>query len=131
MAAPEDASSYLQLISLAVHEFRTPASVVAGYLRMLQRADQPLSDRQRKMIEEAERSVERLSALVAELSEIQKLDAERIEPRPQTFDVFTLVADVASGVHEADDRGVTFEVRGQPDGAQMRGDSTRMQRAFS
>jgi signal transduction histidine kinase len=98
---------------------------------MLQRADQPLSDRQRKMIEEAERSVERLSALVAELSEIQKLDAERIEPRPQTFDVFTLVADVASGVHEADDRGVTFEVRGQPDGAQMRGDSTRMQRAFS
>ena len=131
MAVPEDASSYLQLISLAVHEFRTPASVVAGYLRMLQRADQPLSDRQRKMIEEAERSVERLSALVAELSEIQKLDAERIEPRPQTFDVFTLVADVASGVHESDDRGVLFEVRGQPDGGQMRGDSTRMQRAFS
>jgi len=131
MAVPEDASSYLQLISLAVHEFRTPASVVAGYLRMLQRVDQPLSERQRKMIEEAERSVERLSELVTELSEIQKLDAERIEPRPQPFDVFTLVADVASGVHEADDRGVHFEVRGQPDGAQMRGDQARMQRAFS
>ena len=25
------------LLSLAVHEFRTPASVVGGYLRMLQR----------------------------------------------------------------------------------------------
>jgi signal transduction histidine kinase len=133
MAVPEDPSSYLQLISLAVHEFRTPASVVAGYLRMLQRdADQPLSDRQRKMIEEAARSVERLSALVTELSEIQKLDAERIEePGPQPFDVFTLVADVASSVHEAGDRGVHVEVRGQPDGAQMRGDPTRMRRAFS
>ena len=32
---PKD--SYPQLLSLAVHEFRTPASVVGGYLRMLQR----------------------------------------------------------------------------------------------
>ena len=29
--------SYPKLISLAVHELRTPASVVGGYLRMLQR----------------------------------------------------------------------------------------------
>jgi len=37
-----------QLVSLAVHEFRTPASVVGGYLRMLQRdADPQLSERQR------------------------------------------------------------------------------------
>src|SRR5947207_2334606 len=36
-----------QLLSLAVHEFRTPASVVGGYLRMLQRdSDPPLSVQQ-------------------------------------------------------------------------------------
>ena len=47
---------YSQLLSLAVHEFRTPTSVVGGYLRMLQRdTDSTLSDRQRKMIEEAEK----------------------------------------------------------------------------
>jgi signal transduction histidine kinase len=131
--APDDALSYLELISLAVHEFRTPASVVAGYLRMLQHdEDQPLTERQRKMITEAERSCERLSALVAELSEIQKLDAERVELKSsQTFDLFPLVADVASGVHEADDRGVLLEVRGQAEGALMQGDVTRMRRAFS
>ena len=72
--------SYTQLLSLAVHEFRTPASVVGGYLRMLQRdADAPLSERQRRMIDEAERSCQRLVALIAELSEIQKLDADLIE----------------------------------------------------
>src|SRR5262245_20581185 len=54
-------NQYPQLISLAVHEFRTPASVVGGYLRMLQRdPENPLTDRQRKMVEEAEKSCTRL-----------------------------------------------------------------------
>ena len=78
MASPGE--SYTQLLSLAVHEFRTPASVVGGYLRMLQRdADVPLSQRQRRMIDEAERSCQRLVALIGELSEIQKLDADLIQ----------------------------------------------------
>ena len=34
-------ATYPQLLSLAVHEFRTPASVVSGYLRMLQRDGDP------------------------------------------------------------------------------------------
>src|SRR5262245_52245873 len=131
--AAEDPSSYLELISLAVHELRTPASVVAGYLRLVLREDdQPLSERQRKMLVEAERSCERLAALIAELSEIQKLDAERLQPGvAQTFDVFAVVADVASSVHEAEDRGVRLEVRGQPDGALVQGDCPRMQRALA
>ena len=80
MAEHDDGSTrsqepYARLLSLAVHEFRTPARVVGGYLRMLQRdSDQPLSDRQRKMIDEAEKSCARLVALIAELSEISKLD---------------------------------------------------------
>src|SRR5262249_54075067 len=41
------------LLSLAVHEFRTPASVIGGYLRMLQRDVEPLTPRQRKMVDEA------------------------------------------------------------------------------
>ena len=63
--------SYPKLLSLAVHELRTPASVVGGYLRMLQREQRRrLSERQRKMVEEAEKSCARIVALVAELSEV-------------------------------------------------------------
>ena len=59
---------YPPLLSLAVHEFRTPASVVGGYLRMLQKdQDPPMSERQRRMIDEAEKSCARLVAIVAEL----------------------------------------------------------------
>ena len=55
--------AYAQLLALAVHEFRTPVSVVGGYLRMLQRdSDSPLADRHRKMVEEAERSCARIVA---------------------------------------------------------------------
>src|SRR5918912_1241470 len=55
------AENYPQLLSLAVHELRTPASVVGGYLRMLQRDTEPaMSERQRRMIDEAEKSCQRL-----------------------------------------------------------------------
>ena len=73
---PED---YPQLFSLAVHEFRTPLSIVGGYLRMLQRdTDQPLSDRQKHMVAEAEKACARITAFVAELSDIGKLDGRSI-----------------------------------------------------
>ena len=123
---------YTQLLSLAVHEFRTPASVVGGYLRMLQRnSDAPLSERQRRMIDEAERSCQRLVALIAELSEIQKLDADLIELAQQGFDAFPAIAEAAQGVHEAEDRNVRLVVRGESAGASMRGDVTRLQKAFA
>ena len=124
--------SYAQLLSLAVHEFRTPASVVGGYLRMLQRdSDAPLSERQRRMIDEAERSCQRLVALIAELSEIQKLDADLVELAQQGFDAFPAMAEAAQGVHEAEDRNVRLVVRGESAGAPMQGDVTRLRKAFA
>lgn len=124
--------SYAQLLSLAVHEFRTPASVVGGYLRMLQGdSDTPLSERQRRMIDEAERSCQRLVALIAELSEIQKLDSNLVDLAQQGFDAFPAIAEAAQGVHEAEDRNVRLVVRGESAGASMLGDVTRLRKAFA
>ena len=62
-------------LSLAVHELRTPVTVVAGYLRMLLKEQAgPLNDKQQRMLEEAERSCGRISALVSELSELGRLE---------------------------------------------------------
>ena len=65
-----------KVLSLAVHEFRTPTTVVAGYIRMLlkERAG-PLPDAQRRLLEEAEKSCGRLSALLAEMSDLSGLEA--------------------------------------------------------
>src|SRR3982074_2313001 len=91
--------SYPQLLSLAVHEFRTPASVVGGYLRMLQRDGEPaLSDRQRHMVDEAEKACARFVAIVGELSDIAKLDAGSLALARQPIDLFALVDEAASHV---------------------------------
>jgi signal transduction histidine kinase len=122
---------YPQLLSLAVHEFRTPASVVGGYLRMLQRdVGDPLTERQRKMIDDAEKSCARLVALIAELSDISKLDADLIALAQQPIDVFSLVGEVAEHVHEAKDRDVRLEVCGDAGGAPAQGDGVRLRSAF-
>jgi signal transduction histidine kinase len=122
---------YPQLLSLAVHELRTPAGVVGGYLRMLLRdTDPPVSDRQRKMIEEAEKSYARLVALVAELSEISKLDAGLVAIKRLSLDLFALVQDVAGHVHEASDRGVRLELQGNDAGTLITGDPDRLRSAF-
>jgi two-component system cell cycle sensor histidine kinase PleC len=126
------AENYPRLISLAVHELRTPASVVGGYLRMLQRdTDAPLSERHRKMVDEAEKSCARLVALIAALSEVAKLDEGAITMSRRPTDLFQLVGDVAGSVHEAADRGVRLEVRGPGAGAVISGDEDRLRAALT
>ncbi len=80
--------AYTPLISLAVHELRTPIGVVSGYLRMMLRdTDEVLTPRQRKMVEEADRSCFRLTAMIAELSDVGKLDAGTIRLASQPVDL--------------------------------------------
>ncbi len=136
MSAPTSTSSptgesYTDLMSLAVHEFRTPSSVVAGYLRLvLREGGDPLTDQQRKMLTEAEKSCARFIAIVGELSDISKLDSGFFTLARQPLDVFALVADVAEHVHEARDREVRLDVRGADTGGSVTGDAERLRTAF-
>ena len=58
------ADEHAALLSLAVHEFRTPLTVVAGYTKMLMNEQLgPLSDRQRQVLGEVEQQCKRLSGL--------------------------------------------------------------------
>ena len=125
-----DQNTLPQAMSLAVHELRTPVTVVAGYLRMLLREQAgPLTDKQKKMLEEADRSCGRLSAIVAEMSEFGKLEAHELALARQDFDIVALAAELASGMHEGEDRGVTLEVRSAAP-VMVTGDRTRLAAAL-
>ena len=118
-------------MSLAVHELRTPVTVVAGYLRMLLREQAgPLTEKQRKMLEEADRSCGRLGALVAEMSELGKLESRQVAMTRSEFDIAALAAELASGMHEGSDRGVRLEVRGAAEPVMVAGDRTRLAAAI-
>ena len=89
-----------------------------------------MSERQRRMIDEAEKSCARLVAIVAELSDIGKLDSGTIKLAQQPLDLFSLVEKVAELVHEAEERDVHLKLIGPSDGATMTGDTTRLRTAI-
>ena len=89
-----------------------------------------MSERQRRMIDEAEKSCARLVAIVAELSDIGKLDSGTVKLAQQPVDLFPLIQKVAELVHEARDRNVQLEISGPSDGAAITGDALRLHAAF-
>jgi signal transduction histidine kinase len=71
----------------------------------------PLTEKQKKMLEEADRSCGRLGTLVSEMSEFGKLEGRELSLARHDFDLASVVEELASGMHEGSDRGVQLEVR--------------------
>ncbi len=121
-----------KLLSLAVHEFRTPTSVVSGYLRMLLRHfGDSLTEQQRKLVQEAEKSCANLAALLAELSDLAQIEDGRLALKREPVPLFSLLKEVADGVHEAADRGVVLSVRHGGREAVVMGDRDRLRSALT
>jgi signal transduction histidine kinase len=84
-----------RLMSLVAHELRSPGAVVTGYLRLLAKNTAPgLTEPERKMIEEANKSCGRLLHIAQELTELEELSGE--DPiRPwQPLPIFSLCSEV-------------------------------------
>jgi signal transduction histidine kinase len=131
MAAPVD-PRWPRLLGLAVHEFRTPITVVAGYLRMLlkDRAG-AVTDQQRRLLEEAEKSCGRLSALVTEMSELSALEAGTATFNRSTIDLRALLREVADGMPPVPDRDIAIAVETEDGAASIEGDPVRLRVAFT
>ncbi len=118
-----------KLLSLTVHEFRSPLTVVSGYIRMLlkDRAG-PLQDQQRRILEEAEKSCTRLSNLLAEVSELAHLEAGTAPFNRSPVDLLRLVREAAAELPPLADREVTIDVDGEP--SRVNGDAVRLKAAL-
>jgi signal transduction histidine kinase len=125
-----DRDLFPRALSLAVHELRTPITVASGYLRMLLREQAgPITDKQRKMLEEADKSCARIGALIAEMSELGRLEDGHLTLRQVPFDLGALVVEVASSMQEGKDRGVRLETH-VPGPVMVTGDRTRLATAI-
>ena len=98
------AHEHAALLSLAVHEFRTPLTVVAGYTKMLMNEQLgPLSDRQRQVLAEVEQQCKRLSSLLYEMSSLADLADPETPPRNQDeIAIPALIEEVARGFDAGD-----------------------------
>ena len=121
-----------KVLSLAVHEFRTPLTVVSGYIRMLlkERAG-AITDQQRRLLEEAEKSCGRLSALVAEVSEVSNLEAGTLTFNRQQTDLHAALSAAVAQLPPLPDREIPIELELSDGPAPVQGDPVRLAQAFT
>jgi signal transduction histidine kinase len=120
-----------RLVSLAVHELRTPATVVAGYLRMLLKDRVgPLTDDQRRLVEEAEKSCGRISALLAEMSDLAHLELGDTAMAQHTVDLAAVLREVVENAATGQDVASVnaTEIAGP---AEVSGDAGRLRAALA
>ena len=106
-------------------------TVVSGYLQMLLREQGgPLNEKQRKMLEEADRSCTRIGTLVSEMSDLGRLEGGDLKLSGPEFDLSALIAELATGMPEGEDRGIRLETRGIDRPVMVSGDRTRLAAAL-
>ena len=120
-----------KLLALSAHELRSPLSVAAGYIRMLlkERAG-PISDQQRRLLEEAEKSCGRMSSLLAEISELSQLESATAPVNRGTVNLHAVLSDTISALPELQDRTVTIGLAAD-NAITVHGDAVRLKAAFS
>jgi signal transduction histidine kinase len=117
-----------ELLSLIAHELRSPAAVVAGYMRLLLKEDPSgMPERARRMIQEADRSCARVLSLIRELSDLASLSKSDLGPCTPV-PVFSMCAEV---VETADAAGAsTFSCMPEDQAALVQGDASRLKQAL-
>lgn len=94
------------------HELRTPMNAILGYSQLMQR-DTLLSATQRKFLSTINRSGEHLLALINEVLEISKIEAQEISMDQATFGLRTLFHDLELMFRiRTDARGLHFKMSG-------------------
>ena len=106
-------------------------TVIAGYIRMLlkDRAG-PLSDQQRRLLEEAEKSCARLSALVAEVSDLASLEAGTAPFSRQAVDIRTILRSAVEQLPPLPDREVQIVLETDQGPATVQADTARLTQAL-
>jgi signal transduction histidine kinase len=93
------------------HELRTPLVAIQKSLALI--ADQEVGSvtpEQKKFLDIAQRNIERLSRLINDLLDVQRLEAGQMNLKPSTFPVNGLIQHVISTVETwAKDKGVTVK----------------------
>ena len=102
-----------QYLGNVAHELKTPIFNIQGYISTL--LDGGLEDGliNRKYLERAEKSIDRLINIVNDLDTISKLESNMNQLKMEKFDIVALTKEIAEQAEiEADRRNITITVKG-------------------
>jgi two-component system sensor histidine kinase VicK len=84
--------SQQEFISLVTHELRIPMTAIQGYTDLLIKAIMgPVNATQLNFLKTIRANVERMSRLVADLSDINKINGNQLQLKPQPVDLYLLM----------------------------------------
>lgn len=87
-----------EFISIASHELRSPLASIRGSLELLLDEHALSEAEKKKMLQNAERSTEQLTTLVADLLDVSRLEQGRIEIKPETVDIGAFISQVVDDI---------------------------------
>lgn len=100
-----------QFLASMSHEIRTPLNAILGFSQLLLR-DSGLAADQREQLVTINRSGEHLLALINDILEMSRIEAGRAHVRLSTFDLVSLVRELAAMFKwRAQGKGLAFSVR--------------------
>jgi len=97
MASTED--TFARLVSLAVHDLRTPLATVSGFARTLQRT--PLGDPTDRYVEMMVAASNQLADLLDEVGLVSRIESGRWEPNVQDVDSLEFAREALADVEGA------------------------------
>ena len=116
-----------EFISLVTHELRIPMTSIRGYTDLLlKEMAGPLSDPQKQFLQTVRRNLDRMSVLVSDLSDINRIESGRMHFEPEPFDLCDVINNVASDLSKAiEGREQSLELD-MPGSAMVYADRTRV-----
>jgi signal transduction histidine kinase/DNA-binding response OmpR family regulator len=84
-----------EFVATAAHELRSPLTSIKGFVELLERSPEQMSERQRGFVDIILRSTDRLVDLVNDLLDVARIDAQQLETSHDPIDVGEAVHEIA------------------------------------
>jgi signal transduction histidine kinase len=83
-----------EFVATASHELRSPLTSIKGFVELLERSPEDMSERQREFVDIILRSTDRLVDLVNDLLDVARIEADHVEINRRPIDVGEAVGEV-------------------------------------
>jgi signal transduction histidine kinase len=120
-------------VSVVYHELSSPITATRGYTELLLDSQgDSLNDRQKEYLRAALRNLRRLTRLVADLSDISRIDDGRLAIQPQPLDLGKAIEETLNSHSKIiEEKGLHIQVRIHPGTPSVFGDPQRVEQILT
>lgn len=122
-----------RFISVISHELRIPMTSIRGYTDLLrQQVAGPVNEQQRSFLETIRNNVDRMAALVSDLSDISRIESGRLKLEPRWLNLAQLVEETTMSLRpRLDEKGHQLYAEIAPDLPEIYADPTRVSQVLT